>query len=81
MMTRHDIVLYHVCVFRWLKMLSDAYEYKLPGIFEYMPLLLSIVPPGEEYRPRPQLREDGEHVIEGLYPPPEAPSAIPATSP
>jgi hypothetical protein len=77
---RNDLVMYHVCVFRWLKMLADAYEYKIPGIFEYMPLLLSIVPPSEEFRPHPQKRPDGEHEIEGLYPPPRDAAGVPATS-
>jgi hypothetical protein len=66
-MLRHDLVMYHVCVFRWLKMLADAHEYKIPGIFEYMPLLLSMVPRSEVFRPRPHKRPDGEHEIEGLY--------------
>jgi hypothetical protein len=79
-MLRHDIVMYHASVFRWLKMLADAHDYKVPGIFEYVPLLLTLVPPSEEYRPRPHLRDDGEHEIEGLYPPPEEPSALPAPS-
>ncbi|HET8939687.1 MAG TPA: lipase maturation factor family protein [Polyangiales bacterium] len=77
---RHDIVMYHVCVFRWLKMLADAHELKVPGIFEYMPVLLSMVPPSEVYRPQPHKRPDGEHEIAGLYPPPDEPSAIPVTS-
>lgn len=77
---RHDIVMYHVCVFRWLKMLADAHEYKVPGIFEYMPILLNMVPPSEVFRPRPRKRPDGEHEIEGLYPPPDDPVTVPATS-
>jgi hypothetical protein len=77
---RHDIVMYHVCVFRWLKMLADAHEYKVPGIFEYMPLLLSLVPPSEEFRPHPLKLPDGEHEIAGLYPPPDKTSAIPVIS-
>jgi hypothetical protein len=71
---RHDLVMAHACAFRWTKMLADAHEYKIPGIFEYVPLLLSIVPPGEVYRPHTQLLPDGEHVIEGLYPPPTMPT-------
>jgi hypothetical protein len=71
-MLRHDLVMAHVCVFRWLKMMADAHEYKIPGIFEYVPLLTSLVPPGEVHRPHTRMLPDGEHVIEGLYPPPEA---------
>jgi hypothetical protein len=70
---RHDLVMSHVCVFRWLKMMADAHLYKIPGIFEYIPLMLSIVPPGEEFRPRTEMLPDGEHVVEGLYPPLECP--------
>jgi hypothetical protein len=61
--------MYHVCVFRWVHMMASAHEYKVPGIFEYMPLLTSMVPEGEEFCPRPQIHPDGEHVIEGFYPP------------
>jgi hypothetical protein len=69
---RYDHVMYHVCVFRWIPMIAAAYDYKVPGIFEYMPLLQQIVPYDEEYRPLPQMLTDGEHLIEGLYPPPES---------
>ena len=72
---RHDLMMYHVCAFRWLKMMTDAHEYKIPGIFEFVPLMLSIVPPGEVYRPHTQMLPNGEHVIDGLYPPSEAPQA------
>jgi hypothetical protein len=68
---RYDQVIYHVCVFRWVQMIAAAHEYKAPGIFEYMPLLQSIVPDDEEYRPLPEKLANGEHRIEGLYPPPE----------
>jgi hypothetical protein len=67
---RHDLVMTHASAFRWAKMMADAYEYKLPGIFEYIPLLVSLKPPGEVYRPHTQLLADGEHIIEGFYPPP-----------
>jgi hypothetical protein len=75
---RYDHLVYHVCVFRWVQMIASAFEYDVPGIFEYMPLLSSIVPDDEEYRPRPQKLPDGEYVIEGLYPAPESPGAVPA---
>lgn len=70
--------MYHVCVFRWIPMIASAYDYKVPGIFEYMPLLQKIVPYDEEYRPLPQMLGDGEHAIEGLYPPPESPTVATA---
>lgn len=69
---RYDHLMYHVRVFRWVQMIAAAHEYKVPGIFEYIPLLQSIVPEDEEYRPQPQKLADGEHWIDGLYPPPDA---------
>ena len=71
---RHDHVMYHVCVFRWVPMIAAAYDFKVPGIFEYMPLLQSLVPDDEEYRPRSQKLANGEHSVEGLYPPPALPT-------
>jgi hypothetical protein len=68
---RYDHVMYHVCVFRWVPMIASAYDYNVPGIFEYMPLLQGIVPDEEEYRPLSHKLEDGEHRVEGLYPPPD----------
>ena len=76
---RYDHVMYHVRVFRWVQMIAAAYDYKVPGIFEYMPLLQHIVPDDEQYRPQPEKLADGEHRIEGLYPPPQAPRAAPAS--
>ncbi len=73
---RYDLVMYHISVFRWLKMMADPYEAKVPGIFEYIPLLVSIVPPDEVFRPHTQKCPDGDHVIEGLYPPQEAPAVV-----
>jgi len=76
---RYDHVMYHVCVFRWVQMIASAHDFNAPGIFEYTPLLQSIVPDDEEYRPRPQKHANGEHTIEGLYPPPDSPSIVPAS--
>jgi hypothetical protein len=76
---RYDHVMYHVCVFRWVQMIASAHDFNAPGIFEYTPLLQSIVPEDEEYRPRPQKHANGEHTIEGLYPPPDSPNIVPAS--
>jgi hypothetical protein len=78
MLLRYDLVMYHVCVFRWINMIAAAYEYKAPGIFEYTPLLQSIVPDEEDYRPFTHKLANGEHTIDGLYPPPEFSSIVPA---
>jgi hypothetical protein len=32
--------------------------------------MLTLTPDGELYRPRVEKQDNGEHVIEGLYPPP-----------
>jgi hypothetical protein len=78
---RYDHVMYHVCVFRWVQMIASAHDFNAPGIFEYTPLLQSIVPDDEEYRPMPQKHENGEHTIDGLYPPPDSPTGniVPAS--
>ncbi|HTU58246.1 MAG TPA: hypothetical protein VMF89_07425, partial [Polyangiales bacterium] len=76
---RYDHVMYHVCVFRWVQMIASAHDFDAPGIFEYTPLLQSIVPDDEEYRPRPQKHANGEHTIEGMYPPPDSQSIVPAS--
>jgi hypothetical protein len=68
---RHDIMMYHLCALRWFKVLGDAHKLQVPGFFEYTPLLIDLVPPGEVHRPSVQLLPDGEHLIEGLYPVPE----------
>jgi hypothetical protein len=60
-------------------MIASAHDFNAPGIFEYTPLLQSIVPEDEEYRPRPQKHANGEHTIEGLYPPPDSSSIVPAS--
>jgi hypothetical protein len=69
-MFRRDLMLQHVCAFRWMDMGIDCYNLKLPGIFEYYPVLAAIVPPGEEFRCVTTKLPNGEHTIEGLYPPP-----------
>jgi hypothetical protein len=42
----------------------------LPSFFEYYDLLAEVVPRGEEFCPEFVLHDDGEHTIEGFYPPP-----------
>jgi hypothetical protein len=66
-MMRHEMMLLHVRCFRWNAIGMDGYKFKLHGIFEYAPLLMTVVPPDEEFRPEPHKHHDGEFSIEGLY--------------
>jgi hypothetical protein len=67
---RSDLLLAHICVFRWLPMARETYEAKIPGLWEYYPLLAGYRPPEEDFCPVGVLQPNGEHVVEGLYPPP-----------
>ena len=67
-MIRYDLMMAHVSAFRWLDIAEEPYRMKVPGLFEYYPLMLTIVPPGEEYWPKQERQPDGEHVVAGLYP-------------
>ncbi|HKO90848.1 MAG TPA: hypothetical protein VJU61_06845, partial [Polyangiaceae bacterium] len=59
---------------RWSQLGRDCYELKVPGIFEYYPLLSAIVPPDEEFVPKFVKHASGALTIEGLYPePPQSP--------
>jgi hypothetical protein len=65
---RYDLMMMHVCAFRWSEMGKRCHAYDGPGIFEYYPLLAEIIPPGEEFCPRPVHLPNGEFSIEGFYP-------------
>jgi lipase maturation factor 1 len=69
-MLRYDVMMAHVCCCRWSDIGRDSYRLKIPGIFEYYPLLSEIVPPDEEFRPLIEKHPDGEHSIPAFYPPP-----------
>jgi hypothetical protein len=70
---RYDIMMAHVCCFRWSEIGRDSHRLGFPGIFEYYPVLSEIIPPEEEFRPRIEKHPDGEHGIEAFYPPPPLP--------
>jgi hypothetical protein len=72
-MLRHDLMMAHVCAFRWTNLGRDAHGIKLPGLFEYYPLLAQLVPPGEELCPAIVKLPNGEHQVAELYPPPALP--------
>jgi hypothetical protein len=67
---RYERVMQHNYMLRASEMGVAAVEDGLPGMFEYDDLLSKVVPPGEEFCPRFVLHPDGEHTIEGFYPPP-----------
>jgi hypothetical protein len=67
---RYDQVMTHIATFRASEMGVQSRDEGLPGIFEYYDLLVQIEPPGEEFHTRFIKHPDGEHTIEGFYPPP-----------
>jgi hypothetical protein len=78
---RSELMMQHVCSFRWTDIGREYYEMKIPGLFEYYPLLKDIVPPDEEFIATVKKLPNGEHVIDGFYPPPTlSPSEAQASS-
>jgi hypothetical protein len=75
---RSELMMQHVCSFRWTDIGREYYEMKIPGLFEYYPLLKGIVPPDEEFIAVVKKLANGEHEIEGFYPPPGL-AALPAS--
>jgi hypothetical protein len=75
-MLRHDLMMAHVRAFRWYTIGRQNYELKIPGLFEYYPLLATVQPPEEEFVPQIVKHPDGEHSVEGLYTPPSASMAM-----
>jgi hypothetical protein len=71
-MLRHDLMMSHVRAFRWFTIGRQNYELKIPGLFEYYPLLASVQPPEEEFVPQIVKHPDGEHSVEGMYSPPSS---------
>jgi hypothetical protein len=69
-LARHELMLQHICAFRWSAIGKDGYRLKIPGLFEYYPLLEQVVPPGEEFRADITKLENGEFCVETFYPPP-----------
>jgi hypothetical protein len=69
-MFRYDIMMTHTCTFRWTDLGKDCHTMGVPGIFEYYPVMAEVVPFDEVFRPKITKQPDGEHVIDGFYPPP-----------
>jgi hypothetical protein len=67
---RYDQVMLHVSTFRSSQMGLQSKLHGLPSFFEYYDLLVEQVPRGEEFCPTFVMHDDGEHTIEGFYPPP-----------
>jgi hypothetical protein len=67
---RSQLMMQHVCSFRWTDIGREYHEMKIPGLFEYYPLLKDIVPPDEEFIAVVKKLPNGEHEIDGFYPPP-----------
>jgi hypothetical protein len=72
---RYDMMMFHIRTFRWQEIGNHGYKYKLPGIFEYYPVLAQVVPQEEEYIPKPVKHDDGEFTVDGIYPGPAGTSA------
>jgi hypothetical protein len=79
-MLRADLMIAHVLAFRWTNVGKDTYKMKVPGLFEYYPILGPYVPKQEEFALEFIALPNGEHVIPGFYPPPREPlsAAVPA---
>jgi hypothetical protein len=76
-MLRADIMTAHVLAFRWTNVGKDTFKMKVPGIFEYYPILGTHITKQEEFALEFIALPDGEHVIPGFYPPPVS-AALPA---
>jgi hypothetical protein len=79
-MVRYDMMIFHIRTFRWNIIGEHGHKYKIHGIFEYVPLLINVIPPDEEWRPRPLKHDDGEFTVEGIYAAPNEPALGPRTS-
>ena len=75
---RYDQVMANISTFRGSEMGLASVDEGMPGVFEYFQLLVQVVPRGEEFVPRFVLHPNGEHTIEGFYPPPPLPTDRPA---
>jgi lipase maturation factor 1 len=74
---RHELMVSHVLAFRWTTVGVDAYQLKVPGLFEYYPLLAAFAPEEEEFALDIVKHPSGEHTIKDFYPPPALPIASP----
>ena len=67
---RYEQLMVHIALFRGSEIGSTSQREGMSGLFEYFGLLASVVPRGEEFCPKFVKHPDGEHTIEGFYPPP-----------
>lgn len=65
---RYDQMLAHIRAFRWYLIGRDCHELKIPGIFEYYPLMAAYQPPDEDFCPRFVKHPNGVHGIADFYP-------------
>lgn len=71
---RYDQFMTFVTVFKATDIAKLSKEWGIPGIFEYYDIFSQVVPPGEDFVPRGVIHDNGEHTVDGLYPPPPWPS-------
>jgi hypothetical protein len=69
-MLRLHLMIAHMGAFRWTMIGAENYKLKIPGLFEYYPILSKTSMPGEEFCPEIVKHPNGEHTIEAFYPPP-----------
>ena len=71
---RYEQLMAHVVQFRGSEMAAQSQREGMSGLFEYFDLVAGVVPPGEEFFPHFVKHPDGEHTVEGFYPPPPMPA-------
>jgi hypothetical protein len=76
---RYEQMMVHVSCFRWSELALQSSQKGLPGLFEYYDFLQQQVPRNEDFRPHFVKHSDGEHTIEGIYPPPLLQTRTPGT--
>jgi hypothetical protein len=67
---RHELMSAHVLAFRWTTVGQDMYALKIPGLFEYFPMLVKLQPAEEEFALNIVKHPNGEHTVADFYPPP-----------
>jgi hypothetical protein len=77
---RYDMMMFHIRTFRWQGIGDHGHRYKIPGIFEYYPVLAQVVPEEEEYVPKPVKHDDGEFTVDGIYPTSASATAKPSAT-
>jgi hypothetical protein len=67
---RYEQLMVHITLFRGSEIGSVSQKEGMSGLFEYFDIISNVVPPGEEFCPKFVRLPNGEHRIEGFYPPP-----------